>query len=136
MRDPGRGLVGQVGRYGLVGLFNTALGFGVIAALEFGLGLSPYLANAGGYAAGFAAGYLLTRVFVFKARDKVGASTVRYLIAVAVCYGLNLAVLTLGRTILPRTNLFQLFAQLCAMGTYTVALFLASRYFVFRGATS
>jgi putative flippase GtrA len=129
------GIAAQALRYGLVGLVNTGVGLGVIAFLEFGLHLSPYLANAGGYGAGFVIGFVLSKLFVFRARGGTAASGLRYGVAVALAYGLNLVVLTLARRLLPDGGLFHLAAQLSAMGAYTVSLFLASRYFVFAGAT-
>ena len=51
-------------------------------------------------------------------------------------FGLNLAVLQGLRAVLPVGDLARVVAQLCAMGSYTVTLFLLSRYWVFAAARS
>jgi len=132
--SPRRPLIGLLVRYGLVGAANTGIGLAVILGLEFGLKASPVLANAAGYAVGFAVGFALNRGFVFRSQAGVAAAGPRYLLAVAACYGLNLLVLQGMRAVLPPGDLARAIAQLCAMGSYTVALFALSRYWVFAGA--
>lgn len=56
-------------RYGVAGVFNTLVGFSIILALDLGLGLAPHLANAIGYAIGVCVSFVLSKVFVFKARQ-------------------------------------------------------------------
>jgi len=133
---PRSSLIGLLVRFGLVGAVNTALGLAVILLVEFGLKASPVVANAAGYGVGFAVGFGLNRGFVFKSQAGVSAAGPRYLAAVALCYGLNLAVLQGLRAVLPAGDLARVAAQLCAMGTYTVTLFLLSRYWVFAAARS
>lgn len=129
-------LLGPLVRYGLVGLLNTGVGLAVILGAEFGLHAQPLAANALGYAAGFAVGFVLNRSFVFRSEARVGVAGPRYFVAVAACYGLNLMVLQGLRWALPPTDLARAAAQLCAMGAYTVSLFALSRYWVFAGAAS
>lgn len=127
----GRDLIALAWRYGLVGLANTGVGLAVILAVEFGLKAPPVVANACGYGAGFALGYGLNRVFVFKSGDRVARTGPRYLLAVAVAYGLNLAVLQTLGSLLPPSAVSRAAVQVAAMGSYTLALFILSRYWVF-----
>jgi len=127
-------LIGPLVRYGLVGLLNTGVGLAVILGAEFGLHAPPLVANALGYAAGFAVGFVLNRSFVFRSDARTEVAGPRYLLAVAACYGLNVAVLQGLRAVVPAGDLFRAAAQLCAMGAYTVSLFVLSRYWVFAGA--
>lgn len=130
------GLLGQALRYGIAGLANMALGYGVILTLEFGLHLSHLVANFFGYAAGFALGFILSRGFVFKTASNAGKTGPRYLAAVGVAYALNLLVLEATRAIAPPTDLAHAATQLAAMGAYSVTLFGLSRYWVFAGAAT
>lgn len=129
------GRVGEILRYGLVGLANTGLGLTVILAVKFLLHAPPILANACGYGVGIVASFLLNRGFVFRSQAKVGAAGLRYGLSVAFAYGINLFVLILAEKGLPQTPLFQACDQLFAMGAYTISLYLLSRSFFFKGVT-
>lgn len=129
-------LLGQAMRYGIAGLANMALGYGVILGFEFGLRVSPVMANFFGYVAGFALGFILSRKFVFGARDSARKSGPRYLAAVGAAYVLNIAVLQAMRAISPPTDLAHAASQLAAMAAYSVTLFGLSRYWVFAGSTT
>jgi putative flippase GtrA len=122
-------------RYGAAGLLNTAIGFAVIAALDLGLAVNPFLANAAGYAVGLAIGFVLSRGFVFRHNGALAPAGVRYLAGFAACFALNQAVLALAHALLPDTPLVHLAAQLAGMAAYTASFFLICRYWVFR-ATS
>ena len=130
------GLLGQALRYGIAGLANMALGYGVILSLEFGLHLSHLIANFFGYAAGFALGFVLSRGFVFGATSNTRKTGPRYLAAVGLAYALNLLVLEATRAVAPPTDLAHAATQLAAMGAYSVTLFGLSRYWVFAGAAT
>jgi putative flippase GtrA len=56
------------GRYLLVGLLNTGLGYAIIFGCMYGLGLSPVLSNALGYGLGMSISYFLNRSFTFRAK--------------------------------------------------------------------
>ena len=96
---------------------------------HFGFGTGLVLANVCGYLTGALMSYALNRSFTF-ASDGLHAQTLpRFGIAVAVCFGLNLLVLKFCISVLA---LPVAAAQALAMGTYTVAFYLISRYLVFR----
>jgi len=125
-------LLREVVSFGLVGLVNTAVGYGTILAL-MALGLGPVLANAGGYALGICVSYLLNSRFTFARRNAPGGTTrvLRFGIAVAIAWLINLAVLQLAlRAMAPA------YAQGIAMIAYTLSFFLLSRSFVFAARKS
>ncbi|ATC31002.1 GtrA family protein [Caulobacter vibrioides] len=121
-------------RYGLAGVFNTLVGFSIILILDLGLGLAPHLANAIGYAVGVCVSFVLSKVFVFKARKPTRSAPLRYVIAVAAAFALNQGVLTLAKLVLPTGALWSVAAQGSAAVSYTAALFLLSHFWVFAQA--
>ena len=115
-------------RFLLTGVANTALGLLVIIACAQWLGWSPYAANAAGYAAGLALGFLLNRGWTFGDRQKVAATAPRYVLAFAISYATNLAVLAVSLQMLGFPTVV---AQSLALSSYTLMFFLLCRYFVF-----
>lgn len=124
--------LGVLSRFGLTGLVNTGFGLAVILGLELGLGLERHLANAAGYAAGAGLGFLLYRRFVFRHEVVEQRLTLRYLAALAIAFGVNQGVLTLGAALLPASDLGRSAAQLAALASYTVTQYLLLRTWVFR----
>ena len=131
-----RTLLDQALRYGVAGLANMALGYGVILMVEFGLNQSHLVANFAGYVAGFALGFVLSRGFVFGATSNAKTSGPKYIAAVCGAYALNLLVLEATRAIAPQNDLARAATQLMAMGGYSVTLFTLSRYWVFADAST
>lgn len=121
-------------RYGLAGVFNTLVGFSIILVLDLGLGLDSHLANAVGYAVGICVSFVLSKVFVFKARKTTRSAPLRYVVAVAAAFALNQGVLTLAKLVLPTGALWSVAAQGSAAVSYTAALFLLSHFWVFAQA--
>jgi putative flippase GtrA len=119
-------------RYGLAGLAITTAGFAVIAVLDAGLHVAPALANFAGYLVGVPLGFALNRRFVFRHQGELAATGVKYFVAVAASFGLNQLVLRLAGGLLGPGAGPHLAAQCAGMVTYTVANFLAARYWVFR----
>ena len=121
-------------RYGVAGVFNTLVGFSIILALDLGLRLDPHLANAIGYAIGICVSFVLSKLFVFKARKTARSAPARYAVAVAAAFALNQGVLTLAQLVLPTGPLWSVAAQGSAAVSYTAALFLLSHFWVFAHA--
>ncbi|MDB5457307.1 MAG: GtrA family protein [Caulobacter sp.] len=130
-RPLGRSLGRDALRYGAAGVVNTLVGLSVIVALEQGAGLNPFLANAGGYAVGICVSFVLSRLFVFGAARSWRGAAPRYAAAVVLAFGLNQGVLWLARTVLGALAWGPIVAQGAAVISYTAALFLISRYWVF-----
>jgi len=129
-----RALAALVARFGLAGLVNTGIGFTVIASLDVGLHMSPPLANAAGYLVGMGVGFVLNRRFVFKSQSSARATAPRYITTVIAAFVLNQLILRgVGAALGPGT-LPHLAAQLAAMAAYTLSVFLACRFWVFRTA--
>jgi len=114
-------------RYALVGVLNSAVGFGVILLLTYAK-LDPILANVLGYAAGLTIGFALSKTFVFRTQARARGEIARYVAAFALCYLLNLAILVFATRVL---RLGAIVAQLAAIASYVIAMFLCSRFFVF-----
>ena len=119
-------------RFGAVGLLNTLLSLSIMMGLEVALGTAPALANAAGYAVGLTSGFLLSRRFVFRSAAASRATAPRYLLTVLGGFCLNQMVLAeLGARLGPG-GWAHLIAQLCAMASYTLSVFLVCRFWVFR----
>ncbi|WP_309605729.1 GtrA family protein [Phenylobacterium sp.] len=131
---PSAELIGLLSRFGLVGLANTALGFGVIAALDIGLGVNRQVANALGYGAGMVLSFILNRTFVFHSRDRPRATAPKFVASLLIAFCLNQAVLFAVSQVLGGSTPERLAAQLVAMASYTGAFFLLCRLWVFRSA--
>ncbi len=113
--------------FGLVGLVNTAVGYGAILGL-MAVGFSPLAANLGGYALGICVSYWLNSRLTFSRRSAAGEPRqhVRFLIAVAIAWLVNLMVLLLAlRLVVPAV------AQAFAMVAYSMVFFVLARSFVF-----
>lgn len=117
-----------IGRYAGSGLLNTLMGFSVIFIL-MALGISPLIANIGGYCVGLILGFFLSKILVFRSEGHITSESLRYLAAFLACFILNLIVLQSALIVL---HLNPIPAQLLAAATYTIAMFLLSRYMVFR----
>ena len=119
-------------RFAIVGLANTAVGFGVIMALQFGLRVPPHLANAGGYALGFVVSFTLNRRFTFADRGRLGPAAARFAIAALAAFALNQLVLSLATGRVGHGGAAPVMAQAVAAISYTLSLFVLCRLWVFR----
>lgn len=131
-----RSFAALVSRFGLAGVANTTIGFGLIAALDVGLHLPPALANAAGYLVGVGVSFVLNRRFVFRSDRAWRATAPRYATVVAVAFVLNQLVLEFAHRALGPGAPQHLAAQLAGMATYTATVFAACRWWVFRPETS
>jgi putative flippase GtrA len=119
---------GQVVRFLSSGVANTLAGFAVIFLL-MALGARPVVANVAGYAVGLALSFMLSRRFVFSGTGSLHGEAGRFLVAFAIAFAANLATLQI---LIDRLNTDPVVAQILSAGTYTIAMFLLSRWFVFR----
>jgi len=117
-----------LGRYAGSGLLNTLAGFSVIFAL-MALGISPIIANVGGYLFGLILGFFLSKKVVFRSKGHISSESLRYLVAFFVCFFLNLIALQIALDVFRWEAIF---AQLLAASTYTIMMYLLSRFLVFR----
>lgn len=123
-----------VSRFVVAGVLNTAVGLSVTLALDIGLGVSPALANAAGYAVGIVVSWLLQRRFVFRSDQSGWATKARWATTIAVSFAVNQGVLHALPFVLGSEPLARTASQVIAMGTYTVVQFILLRAWVFRAA--
>lgn len=116
-------------RYLVAGGVNTLLGYGVFWVGLHHLGLSASAANALGYGVALCAAYILNRIYVFSTSSGSGMSIIRFTVAFMVAFAINQGVLAVGISLL---NLRAEFSQVIAMAVYTVAFYVANKYYVFR----
>jgi len=121
---------GFVGRYLLSGVGNTLVGFSFIFGLMWA-GVSAYAANIAGYALGLLLGFFVSRSFVFNAAGAFNRQICRYSLAFVTCLALNILVLTLA---LELFEINRFLSQCLAAGSYMAAMYLLSRFYVFKNA--
>lgn len=116
-----------LGRYAGSGVLNTLVGFSVIFLLMW-LGVSPILANVGGYLVGLIMGFFVAKKIVFRSAGHVTTEGIRYLAAFLASYVLNLLVLQFA---LASLHWNVVLAQLLAAATFTTIMYLLTRWLVF-----
>lgn len=125
-----RAALGQAVRFGVVGVVNTLVGLAVIYLAMAALRFDDVAANVLGYAVGLAVGFALNRRWTFAHAGRVLPTALRFAVAFVVSYVLNLATMLLLRD---HFGVDPYIAQAAGVPPYTIAFFLLSRYFVFRG---
>lgn len=118
---------GYFGRYAGSGALNTLAGFATIFAM-MALGASPIIANVSGYLVGLVLGFFVSRKFVFVSPGHITTEALRYLVAFAACFFLNLLVL---RYSLNKFQLNPYAAQVIAAIVYTGSMYVLTRWLVF-----
>ena len=121
-------LIRQSLRFGIVGLVNTAVGLMAIYGVIFFFSAGPAIANAIGYAIGLTVSFALNRFWTFGDTQSIAKVLPAYLLAAALSYLLNLSVVLLGTY---QFGMGPYLVQVFGIGIYTVAMFLACRWFVF-----
>ncbi|MEM1374269.1 MAG: GtrA family protein [Pseudomonadota bacterium] len=119
-----RTLWGELWRYGVTGLANTALGCALIFTCVYLLGFSVVWANVVGYSAGLCLSYVLNSRWTFRYD---GRAVFAFAIVVAVAFGANLSV-TLGLT---EAGLAYPPAQLLGAAAYSGLMFAGLKWMVF-----
>lgn len=119
----------QLIRFGLVGVFNTFVGYGTIFTAMYVFGFSPVAANASGYALGLLVSYWLHRIYTFRSTSAVKSEAVKFVVVVGLAYLVNLVVLLVW------TKVFALHegvGQVVAGAAYVVSSYILNKYFVFQ----
>lgn len=129
----GKSGFGQFVRFVIVGCANTAVGFGAILAMKYGIGVSDLLANLLGYAVGISVSFLLNRSFTFGDRGAVGPAIIRFAISAGIAYLINVAVLLFFLSVLEAPSPV---SQLAGVIAYTIAFFFLAKLFAFAGRPS
>ncbi len=123
--------MGQLFRYLLVGLFNTALGFAIIFGCMYLLKMNPITSNVTGYLCGLVVSYFLNKFFTFRSTNRSRAEMLRFLVVFVAAYLANFGMLLLCIDVL---HVHEAVSQVVAGGVYVAASFLLNKYYVFKQA--
>lgn len=118
----------EIVKYGLAGVINTIIGYGIFLIAYEWIKFSPEIANAIGYLFGLCAAFILNKMFVFKKGKISFALLMRFLLAFFVAFAANQITLII---LINHSSLWVEVAQIFAMATYTILFYLLSKYFVF-----
>lgn len=121
--------MGQFGRYLLVGGTITTIGYAAIFFCMYVLGWNPITSNIVVYGLGLAFSYWANRSFTFRSDGKKAPETIRFLLAFALGYSVNLVALTLFLS----NGVHPAISQVLAGGVYVLATFSVNKLFVFKG---
>ena len=118
----------QFGKFLVVGIFNTLLGYAVIFFLMYALGWGPFSSNVAGYAVGLTSSYFLNRFVTFNSAREKWPEMATFLAVFCIAYGANLVALKLLIDHGAHAGLSQLIA-----GVFYVAIsYTANKFLVFR----
>lgn len=123
--------VKQAIKYCVVGVSNTLITAIIIWIMMKLLGCTDVLSNVVGYVAGVLNSFIWNKQWTFK-KSSAGwvSSAIRFGVAFAVCYGLQLILLLHLNRIL--TTIDPYYNQLIAMVFYTVINFIMNKYYTFK----
>lgn len=123
---------GELFRFLLVGLFNTAFGYALFLGALWILGLNEYVSSLLSYIIAVIVSFFLTSRFVFRS-DFQTAKFIQFMICFGISMGINqLVLLGFDKTGLARPEIAQIFA----MGAYTVTFFALNKWIVFKPASA
>jgi putative flippase GtrA len=123
----------SVFRFIAVGISNTLVGLSVIYLCWAVLGWSDVASNITGYVVGLAWSFGLHRRLTFRADTAVAHGLVRYVIVCLLAYGLNLQLVVWTRQLLGPDSFLP---HVVGNGAYSVFVYMACRWFVFRPAAA
>ena len=115
-----------LGRYSIVGIINTAVGYALIFSLMY-FGMGAYQSNGITYFIGFIVSFFLNKKFVFRSKGSYRRESLKFFLFMALAFLFNLAILHL----LLKREMNAYVSQCFAGGTYSIAMYLASRKLVF-----
>ena len=121
----------QMVRFLVVGVANALVGLTVIFAAKALLAFGDVAANATGYGVGLTVSFVLNKSWTFNHKGEILASAVRFLGVFAVAYTINL---TIVLALIDWAQVNAYLAHALGMPCYTVAFFLLSKHFAFRGS--
>lgn len=122
----------QLIRYLLVGLLNTAVGYGIIFILMYGFGVNPELSNAIGYLFGLVVSYTMNRRFTFESKEKRLKEFSKFLGVFAIAYSLNFITLV---ALIRWLHVEKGVSQILASVVYVGVSFVLSKYYTFAART-
>lgn len=125
-----RDLIGQLWRYGVTGLANTALGYGLILLCVYAFGASILVANIIGYGAGWCLSYTLNKRWTFRHEGGGTRAAIGFVLLAGSAFVANVAI-TIALT---EAGMAYAIAQIVGAVTYSVSVFIGLKWMVFRNA--
>ena len=123
---------GELFRFVLVGLFNTAFGYVLFIGFLWGVGLNEFAASAAAYLIAVIVSFFLTSKFVFNHVYEFNKFA-KFMICFMFSLGANQFVLLFfSQTGLLRPEIAQIFG----MGTYTIMFFALNKWLVFGNSST
>jgi putative flippase GtrA len=119
----------RFGRFLLVGLLNTTLGYLIIFGGMYCLRMSPEASNVLGYSIVLLISFGLNRTFVFRSTGNAFREMVRFVATFLVAFAANLAVLLL---LVRLMHVHEAASQVLAGVVYVACFYAMSRHLVFR----
>jgi putative flippase GtrA len=119
----------QFVKFGIVGVSNTLLSFGIYTLLLKGFGVWYLAASAIAFVVGAINGFLLNRRWTFRGHVGDALTPVRWMVVQGCGLVANLGLVYL---FVEEVSLDKLIAQACATGVVTVLTFFANRAWTFR----
>jgi putative flippase GtrA len=123
-----KGLIFQIIRYGLVGIVNTLVGYGIYFLFLY-VGLNYTIALTFGSICGIICSYFLNRFWTFKSTKKVAEELPKFLSVYGVSYFLNLGLLIL---FVEKFKIDARIAQLFILVIITCLTFIGNKFWSFR----
>lgn len=121
-------LIARIAAFSLIGLVNSVIGVAVIVIAGL-FGASPVLANVAGYGVGLSVSFMLNSKVTFRLRAVNRATGVRFLIAFAVAFVANLAIV---KVVTDAFVAHPLLGSLAGTPVYVVLFYALCEYWVFR----
>ena len=123
----------QLFRFLIVGVFNTAFGYGMIFACMYLAGLSPEVSNVIGYAISLSTSYLLHRNYTFKSKQRHRGEIVRFLAVFAIAYAANLIALIV---FVREMRVHEGASQILAGAVYVLTSYVMNKLYVFKSSST
>ena len=118
----------QFGRYILVGVINTILGYTIIFYCMYGLGLNPITSNIAGYGLCIFASYWMNRTYTFRSNGEKVPEAINFFVVFGLAYLANLTALSFFIS----NGLHPALSQIIAGVFYVTVSFGANRLIVFK----
>lgn len=119
----------QFGRFLVVGVCNTVIGYGIIFGLMYGVNLTPEISNAVGYSICLIISYILNRKFTFKSKQTWRSELSKFLTVFIIAYAVNLVVLV---ALIRGINLNSGISQIIAGAAYVMSSYFLNKLFCFQ----
>jgi putative flippase GtrA len=125
--------MGQLIRFGLVGVLNSIIGLGVFSFCFYVLHAGAALSNVIAYAIGLINSYVCNRAWTFKSNGHIGSEMFMFLVVFAVSYAAQYVVFIILKS---RFNVEAFIAFFAGMCVYTGCNFLGNKIFTFKTSTN